>query len=122
MLNTMSNEKEDFCKGNYYTLQEAKNQSYALLTEIMMYEAGYVIDQAIEGSKREMAKLRKVRSQVDKYTSIASAKKANKDKLIKELEVAKKALTETLQEELITKPNQQAKKVRIKPGRTLSND
>ena len=26
ILQTMSNEKEDFCKGNYYTLQEAKNQ------------------------------------------------------------------------------------------------
>ena len=71
----MSNEKEDFCKGNYYTLQEAKNQLYALLTEIMMNEAGYVIDQAIEGSKRDMTRPRRVRSQVDKYTSIASAKK-----------------------------------------------
>ena len=41
-----------------------------------MDEAGYIIDQAIEESKREMAKLRKVGSQVDKYTSIASAKKS----------------------------------------------
>ena len=49
----------------------------------MTSEVGYVIDKAIEGAKREMAKLRKVRSQVDKYTSIASAKKANKDKFIK---------------------------------------
>ena len=48
-----------------------------------MDEAGYVIDQAIEGSKRKMTKLRKVRSQVDKYKSIASDKKADKDKLIK---------------------------------------
>ena len=100
ILEAMSNEKEDFCKGNYYTLQEAKNQLYALLTEIMMDEARYVTDQAIEGSKREMSELRKVRSQADKYRSVASAKKANKDKLIKELEVTKKVLTEMLQEEL----------------------
>ena len=67
ILEAMSNEKEDFCKGNYYTLQEAKNQLYALLTEIMMNEARYVIDQAIGGSKREMTELSKVRSQVDNY-------------------------------------------------------
>ena len=52
MLKTMSNEKGDFCKGNYYSLQKAKYQLYALLTEIMMDKAGYVIDHAIEGSKR----------------------------------------------------------------------
>ena len=45
MLKAMSNEKEDFCKGNYYTLQEAKNQLYALLTDIMMNDTGYIIDQ-----------------------------------------------------------------------------
>ena len=44
--------------------------------------------------------LKKVMSQVDKYTSIAGAKKATRDKLIKELEVSKKKLTETAQEEL----------------------
>ena len=96
----MSNEKEDFCKGNYYTLQEAKNQLYALLTEIMMNEAGYVIDQAIEGSKRGIAELKEVRSQVDNYKSIVNTKKAIKDRLIKEMEVTKRALTEALQEEL----------------------
>ena len=66
----------------------------------MTNEAGYVRDQAIDGLKKEMAKLRKERSQDNKYTSIASAKKATKDKLTREMEVAKKALTEALQEEL----------------------
>ena len=41
MLKTMSDKKEDFCEGNYYTLQEAKNWLSALLTEVMMDEAGY---------------------------------------------------------------------------------
>ena len=31
MLKTMSDEKEDFCKGNNYTIQEAKNLLYAQL-------------------------------------------------------------------------------------------
>lgn len=47
-----------------------------------------------------MANLRKIRSRVDNYKSIASARKANKDKIRKALEVAKEALTDTLQEEL----------------------
>ena len=62
----MSDEKEGFCKGTYYTLQDAKKRLYAPLTEVMMDEARYVIDQAIEGSKRDMTELRKVRSQVHK--------------------------------------------------------
>ena len=65
-----------------------------------MDEAGYVIDQAIEGAKRGLAKLKEVKSQVDNYKSIASTKKAIKNRLMKEMEVTKKALTESLQEEL----------------------
>ena len=38
--------------------------------------------------------------QIDHYTSIANAKKASRDMLIKELEVAKKELTVEAQEEL----------------------
>ena len=66
----------------------------------MMDEAGYVIDQAIEGSKRGIAELKKVRNQVDHYKSIVNTKKAIKDRLIKDMEVTKRALTEELQEEL----------------------
>ena len=47
-----------------------------------------------------MAKLKKLSRQVDNYKSIASSKEANKNKLIKTLEFARKALTDTLQEEL----------------------
>ena len=39
-------------------------------------------------SKLEKAKAKKVISQINNYTSIASAKKASRDTLIKELEVA----------------------------------
>ena len=43
-----------------YKLQEAKNQVYALLTEIMTEEAGYVIYHAIQVSKKESNELKKV--------------------------------------------------------------
>ena len=66
----------------------------------MTDEAGYAIDHAIQVSKKERADLKKVRSQVDNYTSIAGAKKATRDMLIKELEVAKKEFTEGAKEEL----------------------
>ena len=66
----------------------------------MVNEAGYVIDQAIELSKGQIHDLRKIEDQVDKRTSIVDAKENNNDKLIKELDVAKKALTEVLQKEL----------------------
>ena len=47
-----------------------------------------------------MAKLRKARSQIDNQKKIASSKKANKDRLVQTLEVAKRALDDTLQGEL----------------------
>ena len=100
MLRTMSDEKEGFCKGTYYTLQDAKKWLYALLTEVMMDKSGYVIHEAIEGAKRGLAELKEIVGHVDNYKSIASTKKAIKGRLIKEMEVTKKALTEALQEEL----------------------
>ena len=66
----------------------------------MMDESGYVINKAIEGAKRGLAKLKRVKSLVDNNKSIASTKKAIKDRLIKEMEVTKKVLTESLKEEL----------------------
>ena len=79
-----------------------------------MDKARYVIDQAIEGSKRGIAKLKEVRSQVDNYKSIASTKKAIKDRLIKEMEVTKKALAETLQEELHNQTESTGDKIKDK--------
>ena len=43
MINTLKEEKEDFCQANYNTLQEAKKQLYALLTNIITDESGYFI-------------------------------------------------------------------------------
>ena len=87
--------KEGFCERDHYTLQEARNQLHILLTDIMMDDAGYIIDKVMDEAKKELAKLRKISRQVDNYKSIASSKEANKDKLIKTLGFAKKALINT---------------------------
>ena len=51
MINTLKEEKEQFCQVDYHTPQEAKKQLYALLTDIITDESGYVISKAIERLK-----------------------------------------------------------------------
>ena len=56
MINTLKEEKEEFCQADYNTLQEAKKQLYALLTNIITDESGYVISEAIGKAKVRLAK------------------------------------------------------------------
>ena len=42
----------------YYALPDAHKQLYTLLTEVMMDESGYAINEAIDGAERELAKLK----------------------------------------------------------------
>ena len=100
MLRGIDIVKEGFCERDHNTLQEARNQLHILLTNIMMDDTGYIIDKVLDEAKKELAKLRKISRQVDNYKSIASPKESNKDRLIKTVEFARKALTDTLQEEL----------------------
>ena len=44
ILNTLQNEKDYLCDYNYSTLTEATNKIYSMLTEILIQEAGQVID------------------------------------------------------------------------------
>ena len=96
----MNDEKDDFCNGTYYTLQDARNKLYTLLTEILTEEAGYLIDHTIQVSKLEKDEIKKVMGQIDHHTSFVSAIKASRNMLIEESEVVKKELTEAAQEEL----------------------
>ena len=100
ILKTLNNSKEEFCKGNYYLLQDVKARLNALIPEIMMCKARYIIDQTIQKYKDQVTELNQVKDQLKKYTGVAEAKKVNRDKLIKELEIARKTFIETLQEEL----------------------
>ena len=43
--------KEEFCKAKYKSLQDTKTQMLALLTKIMMNEAGFIIDQSLQECK-----------------------------------------------------------------------
>ena len=63
ILRGMNISRKEFCNTDHHTLQEAKDQLHALLIDIKMDDAGYILDQSINESKKEMAKLRKARSQ-----------------------------------------------------------
>ena len=96
----MDTDKQEYCNTDHRTLQEAKDRLHALLTNIMMGDIGYILDKSIKESKEKMAILSKARSQLDNQKKIASSKKANRIRLIHLLETAKRALIDSLQEEL----------------------
>ena len=50
---TLEEKKEDYCKANYESLQDAKAQLLALLTEVMMDEAGFIINQSLQDCKNK---------------------------------------------------------------------
>ena len=75
VVRKMSNIKENFCKRMYYALPDAYKQLYTLLTEVMVDESEHTINKAIEGTERELAKLKQIRSRVE---NIAHPMKANR--------------------------------------------
>ena len=70
-----------------------------MLTEILVQEAGSVIDYDIRMINHERDEIKKQMSQIEYNTNRANAKKASRDTLVKELEVAKKELVESAQDE-----------------------
>ena len=65
IINTLNDEKEGFCQAIYYTLQDAKMKLYALLTEILMDESGYIIHDAIRRAKRRLSELEEKEGQIN---------------------------------------------------------
>ena len=59
ILNTLRDEKDHFCGSNYSTLTEAKNKLYSMLTEILIQEAGSVIDYDIRTVNYEREETKK---------------------------------------------------------------
>ena len=45
---TIEGKKEEFCKADYMSLQDAKTQLSTLLTEVMKDEAGFIIEKMPE--------------------------------------------------------------------------
>ena len=99
ILKTLKDEKDDFCGNNYCTLTDAKNKLYSMLTEILVQEAGSVIDYDIRMINHERDEIKKQMSQIEYNTNRANAKKASRDTLVKEFEIAKKELVESAQDE-----------------------
>ena len=64
ILNKLKNEKDNFCRSNYSTLTEAKNKLYSMLTEILIQEAGSVIDYDIRKVNYERDEIKK-KSQIE---------------------------------------------------------
>ena len=87
ILKTLKDEKDDFCGSNYSTLTDAKNKLYSMLTEILVQEAGYVIDHDIQMINHERDEIKKQMSQIEYNTNRANAKKASRDTLVKEFEI-----------------------------------
>ena len=77
-----------------------KKQLHALLTNIMMDDAGYILDKTLDELKKEMTKRRMMSSRIKTQKRVPSSQKASKDKLVQTLELAQKTLIDTLQGEL----------------------
>merc|ERR1711867_247286 len=70
-----------------------------MLTEILVHEAGSVIDHDIRMINHERDEIKKQMSQIEYNTNRANAKKASRDTLVKEFDIAKKELVESAQDE-----------------------
>ena len=53
ILNTLKDEKDQFCRNRYSTLKVARNKMYTILTEIIVQEAGIILDHDIRMKQYE---------------------------------------------------------------------
>ena len=72
ILNTLQNEKDYLCCCIYSTLTEATNKIYSMLTEILIQEAGQVIDFDFKTTVQERNEIKKKMSQVEYNTNKAT--------------------------------------------------
>ena len=114
ILKTLKDEKDDFCGNKYCTLTDAKNKLYSLLTEILIEEAGNVIDHDIQVINLERDEIKKRMSQIEYNTNRANAKKASRDMLVKEFEIAKKELVKSAQDERKQEPTGNKNRDKVK--------
>ena len=88
----MSIIKGEFCNTDHHTLPEVKNQLHALLSDVMMDDTGYILDKSIYESKKEMAKLRIVSSQIDNQKKSQTPRKKVRTSLYKHWSLPKEHL------------------------------
>ena len=99
ILDTLQNEKDYLCDYNYSTLTEATNKIYSMLTEILIQEAGQVIDYDFKVTVQERSEIKKKMNQVEYNTNKANAIKASREGLLRELKSAKEELLKATQDE-----------------------
>ena len=99
ILNTLKGEKDYLCGCNYSTLTEATNKIYSMLTEILIQEAGQVIDYDVKTVNQERGEIKKKMSQVDYSTNKANAIKASREGLLRESKAAREELLKATQDE-----------------------
>ena len=75
---------------------DAKNKLYSMVTEILVQEAGCVLDHDILRINYERSEIMKQMSQIKYNTNQANAKKTTRDTLVEEFEIAKKELVESV--------------------------
>ena len=74
--------KEEFCKAKYKSLQDAKTMILVLITEIMMNEAIFIINQSMQETKRQTEELKKEKDCLEQHKDAVNTKKSDNDKLM----------------------------------------
>ena len=77
VLDTLKNEKDYLCYYNYSTSTEATNRIYSMLTEIIIMEAGQVINYDFKAIVQERSEIKRNVSEIDYNTNKANAIKSS---------------------------------------------
>ena len=92
ILNTLWKEKDYLCDYNYSTITEAENKIYAMLTEILIQEAGQVIDYDFKTANQERSEIKRKMNQVQYSRNKANTMKVSRERLGRELKAAMEEL------------------------------
>ena len=60
ILSALQDQKDQFCKSNYPTLKEARSKLYTMMMEIIVQEAGSILDHNIRMKQDEKIMVRKL--------------------------------------------------------------
>ena len=87
--------KEEFCKADFLSLQDAKTQLMTLGTEIMMEEAGFIMDEVLKDCRKQTDDLKKEKDRLNQHQYNIDVRKSKNDKLRKDADEQKKIYRNT---------------------------
>ena len=73
ILDSLQDKKDQFCKGTYPTLKEARSELYTMIMEIIIQEAGRILDNSIMIKQDERNIVRKLLNKIEYKTSRVEA-------------------------------------------------